>query len=348
MTKTLQEICEFVGGELLGDGTIEIHGVSGIKEALPGEITFVANNKYRSEMARTQASAIIVGEDIEFKGKPLIRVKNPYFAFVRVLEMFSWRKRIEPHYGIHETAIIGENVQIGERVSIQAHVVIGDNVVIGDGTIIGPLCYIGDDTHIGEETLIYPNVTIREEVTVGNRVIIHSGAVIGSDGFGFAKVSDRHHKIPQIGTVIIEDDVEIGANTTIDRATMTNGATVIKRGTKIDNLVQVAHNVVIGEDCLLAGQVGIAGSVEIGNHVTLAGQAGVAGHLHIGDNTIVAAKAGVTKDIPSNQFVSGFPAVEHTRDLRMLAALRKLPEALATIQTLQKRIAELEAKLADE
>ncbi len=346
MTKTLQEVSEFIGGELLGDGNIEIHGVAGIKEAVPGEITFVANMKYRAEMSKTRASAIIVGEDIESAERAIIRVKNPYFAFVRVLEMFSWRKRFQPHYGVHGTAVIGENVQLGDRVSIQAHVVVGDNVEIGDGTIIGPLCYIGNDTRVGTDTLIYPSVTIREEISIGNGVIIHSGAVIGSDGFGFAKVSDRHHKIPQIGTVIIEDDVEIGANTTIDRATMTNGATVIKRGTKIDNLVQVAHNVVIGEDCLLAGQVGIAGSVEIRDHVTLAGQSGVAGHLTIGENTLVAAKAGVTKDLPGNQFVSGFPAVEHTRDLRMLASLRRLPEALSQIQMLEQRIKELENQLA--
>ena len=348
MPKTLQEICEFVGGELQGDGNIEIQGVSGIKEALQGEITFVANSKYRSEMSRTRASAIIVSEDMVSADKPTIRVKNPYFAFVRVLEMFSWRKRTQVHYGIHGTAVIGENVSLGERVSIQAHVVIGDNVEIGDDTIVGPLCYIGNDTQVGQGVLIYPNVTIREEISIGDRVIIHSGAVIGSDGFGFAKVSDRHHKIPQIGTVIVEEDVEIGANTTIDRATMTNGATIIKRGTKIDNLVQVAHNVVIGEDCLLAGQVGIAGSVEIADRVTLAGQAGVAGHLKIDANTVVAAKAGVTKDISGNQFVSGFPAVEHTRDLRMMAALSRLPETLSTIQTLQKRIEELEARLGDE
>ena len=197
MVKTLKEINELIDGELLGNDEIEITGVSGIKEARKHEITFVANSKYLREIERTQASAIIVGQDIPYNDKPLIRVANPYFAFVKVLEMFAWRKR-KTNYGIHETAIIGDNVQIGEMVSIQAYTYIGDNVQIGDGTIISPFVYIGDDTKIGNETLIYPNVTIREDVEIGNRVILHSGVVIGSDGFGFASVSDRHHKIPQL------------------------------------------------------------------------------------------------------------------------------------------------------
>ena len=240
MIRKLKDICELIGGELCGDGEIEIIGVSGIREARKHEITFVANSKYRGAMDHTEASAIIIGKDISCNGRPTIRVEDPYFAFVKVLELFASRKR-KTEYGIHRTAIIGKNVRLGERVSIQAYTVIGDNVELGDGTIISPFVYIGDGTKIGNEVLIYPNVTIREEVQIGNRVIIHCGAVIGSDGFGFATVSDRHHKIPQIGTVLIEDDVEIGANTTVDRATMTNGATVIKRGTKIDNLVPIVQ-----------------------------------------------------------------------------------------------------------
>ena len=277
MVKTLREISEFIDGDLRGDGDLEITGVSGIKEARPNEITFVANAKYRGEMKHTKASAIIIGPDIQCNGKASIRVADPYLSFVKVLELFSWRKKRSAEFGVHETAFIGENVRLGERVSVQANAYIGDNVEIGDDTIISPLVYIGQDTKIGSGTLIYPHVTIREEIKIGDRVIIHCGAVIGSDGFGFATVSDRHHKIPQIGTVIIEDDVEIGANTTVDRATMTNGATVIKRGTKIDNLVQIAHNVVIGEDCRLAAQVGIAGSTVIKDRVTVAGQAGSCG-----------------------------------------------------------------------
>ena len=344
MVKTLKEINELIDGALLGDGEIEIIGVSGIKEARKHEITFVANSKYLREIERTQASAIIVGQDIPYNGKPLIRVANPYFAFVKVLEMFAWRKR-KTVYGIHETAIIGDNVQIGEMVSIQAYTYIGDNVQIGDGAIISPFVHIGDDTKIGNETLIYPNVTIREDVEIGARGIIHSGVVIGSDGFGFALVSDRHHKIPQIGTVIIEDDVEIGANTTVDRATMTNGATIIKRGTKLDNLIQIAHNVVIGEDCCIAAQTGIAGSTELKDRVTMAGHSGAVGHITIGEDSTVFAKSAVTKDLPAGSYVSGFPAENHAHQLRVQASLRRMPEMLQAFTRLQEQVARLEAEL---
>ena len=344
MVKTLKEISELIDGELFGDGEIEIIGVSGIKEAREHELTFVANSKYLREIERTQAAAIIVGHDVTYSDIPLIHVDNPYFAFVKVLELFAWRKR-KTTYGIHETAIIGDNVQIGDMVSIQAYTYIGDNVQIGDGTIINPFVYIGDDTKIGNETLIYPNVTIREDVEIGDRVILHCGVVIGSDGFGFASVSDRHHKIPQIGTVIIEDDVEIGANTTVDRATMTNGATIIKRGTKLDNLIQIAHNVVIGEDCCIAAQTGIAGSAELKDRVTMAGHSGAVGHITIGEDSTVFAKSAVTKDLPAGSFVSGFPAENHAQQLRIQASLRRMPEMLQAFSRLQERVTQLETQL---
>ena len=193
---------------------------------------------------------------------------------------------------------------------------------------------------------IYPNVTIREDVEIGNRVILHSGVVIGSDGFGFASVSDRHHKIPQIGTVIVEDDVEIGANTTVDRATMTNGATIIKRGTKLDNLIQIAHNVVIGEDCCIAAQTGIAGSAELKDRVTMAGHSGAVGHITIGEDSTVFAKSAVTKDLPAGSYVSGFPAENHAQQLRIQASLRRMPEMLQAFSRLQERVARLEAELS--
>ena len=348
MVKTLKEVCELIDGELCGDGEIKICGVAGIKEAQEHEITFLANAKYRGEMEHTQASAIIIGKDFYptngENGKPTIRTDNPYFAFVKVMEMFAWPKRaIE--YGIHDTAIIGKNAQFGEQVSIQAYTVIGDNVQIGNGAIINPFVYIGDDVEIGSEAHFYPGVTICEAVKIGHRVIIHSRAVIGSDGFGFAAVSDRYHKIPQVGTVIIEDDVEIGANTTIDRATMTNGATIIKRGTKIDNLVQVAHNVIVGEDCCIAAQSGIAGSSELKDRVTMAGQSGVAGHLTISEGNTIFAKSAVTKDTPAGSYMSGFPARPHARQLRIQASLRKLPTMLQEFSRLKQRVLELEDKL---
>ena len=341
----LREICEHLNGDLSGDGDIEITGVSGIKEALPTQITFVANPKYIAAIGTTQAAAIIIGRGVAGNGKPTIRVDNPYWAFVQVLEMFSWDKNHHTLPGIHETAILGKNVKLGERVSIQAFTYIADNVEIGNDTVIQPFVYIGEGTKIGADGLIYPHVNIREEVSIGDRVIIHCGAVIGSDGFGFAPVSNRHHKIPQIGTVVIEDDVEIGANTTIDRATLS--ATLIKRGTKLDNLVQIAHNVEIGEDCCLAAQVGIAGSTIIGDRVNIAGHGGAAGHLTLGDDSVVYAKSAVTKDMPAGSHLSGFPARPHKQELRIHAATRKLPDMLPEFAKLQKRVAELEAKLQE-
>lgn len=343
MVKRLREISELVGGELLGDGDVEIYGVAGIKEAREGEITFVANPRYLSYVNRTRASAIIM-KDIQYNGKPMIQVENPYWAWAKVVEAFSTKKR-KKGKGIHPTAIIGENVEIGKDVWIQCYAVIGDNVRIGDEVVISPLAYIGDDVQIGAQTFIYPTVTIREDVRIGERVIIHSGTVIGSDGFGFAQVSDRHHKVPQIGTVIIEDDVEIGANVTIDRGLR---ETVVGRGTKIDNLVQIAHNVVIGEDCVIVAQVGIAGSTEIKDRVTLAGQAGVVGHITIGEDAQIAARAGVSKNIPPGPCVySGTPATLHTKELRLQASMRKLPDLMNQVRDMERRIKELERELEE-
>jgi len=344
MVKKLREISELVGGKLLGDGDIEIHGVAGIKEAREGEITFVANPRYLSQISRTQASAIIIGKDVQFNGKPMVHVENPYWAWAKVVEAFSTKTQ-KRGKGVDPTAIIGENVKIGKESWVQAYAVIGDNVQIGDEVVISPFDYIGDDSKIGSQTFIYPNVTIREEVKIGERVIVHSGTVIGSDGFGFAQVSDRHHKVPQIGTVIIEDDVEIGANVTIDRGLR---ETVVGRGTKIDNLVQIAHNVVIGEDCVIIAQVGIAGSTSIGDRVTLAGQAGVVGHIKVGEDVQIAARAGISKDIPPGPYVySGSPAMLHSKELRLQASMRKLPELIDQVRDMARKIEALEKELEE-
>ena len=344
MVRKLREISELVDGELLGDGDIEIHGIAGIKEAREGEITFVANAKYMSQIRRTKASAIISWKDAKCDGKPMILVDNPYLAWAEVVEAFS-NKRRKSGSGIHHTAIIGDNCQISESAWIQAYAFIGDNVHIGDGVVVSPFVYIGDDSRVGARSFIYPNVTIREDVSIGERVIIHSGTVIGSDGFGFAQVSDRHYKVPQIGSIIIEDDVEIGANVAVDRGLR---ETIIGRGTKIDNLVQIAHNVVIGEDCVIVAQVGIAGSTEIKNRVVLAGQAGVVGHITIGDDAQIAARAGVSKSIPPGaQTYSGSPAMLHSKDLRVQAGMRKLPELMSEVRNMQKRIEALEKELEE-
>lgn len=347
MSIKLKDICEHLGGELSGDGNIEITGVSGINEAVPNQITFVANTKYLAAIATTQASAIIIGRGVSGNGKATIRVDNPYWGFVQALELFSWGNEEQTESGIHETAIIGNNVTIGERVTIQAHSVIGDNVEIGNDTVIMPLVYIGEGSKIGSDGLIYSNVNIRENVTIGDRVIIHCGAVIGSDGFGFTPDPKNHrpYKIPQIGTVVIEDDVEIGANTTIDRATVSE--TLIKSGTKLDNLVQIAHNVVIGKDCCLAAQSGIAGSTTLGDRVNIAGQSGVVGHLTLGENSVIYSKSAVTKDMPPGSHLSGIPARPHKQELRSQAYTRKIPDLLQEFTELQKRVNELESKLQE-
>jgi len=342
MEKPLSEIAEFVGGEILGDSNVLITGISGIKEAKAGEITFISDPRYSDLLDETQASAVIVSSEVSRNGeKTLLRCPNPRLAFVNLVNMWAMDEIAHPT-GIHPTAVIGENVRLGKNVAINAYVVIENGAVIGDNVVIYPHTYIGRDCRIGNDTLLYHDVTLRERVAVGERVIMHSGVRVGSDGFGFTSHEGVHHKEPQIGSVVIEDDVEVGANVTIDRATF--GVTHIGRGTKIDNLVQIGHNVTIGEHCIIVSQVGIAGSARVGNGVTLAGQAGVAGHIQIGDNCVVAARAGVTKSLPADSRVSGMPAIPHDKEQRVKASVRRLPDLFKRLRTLEKRLASLEAR----
>jgi len=336
---TLGQIAELVDGVVEGDRNISISGISGIREAKPGDITFVSNAKYAVLIETTRASAVVGSEELNSFPIPMVRVKNPDLAFARIVDAFA-PEPVACEKGLHPTAIIGENVKLGEDVSIQAFSVVQDAAAIGDGTVIYPGVYIGHHTSIGKNCLIYPRVVIRERITIGDNCIIHSGTVVGADGFGYSTVEGVHHKIPQVGTVVIEDDVEIGANATIDRARFDK--TVIKKGTKIDNLVQIAHNVIIGEHSRIIAQTAIAGSTTIGNNVTLAGQSGVDGHIHIGDNVVVAGKAGVTKDVPSNMCVSGFPAQSHEKELKMQACLRKLPELFKAFKKLSEKVKQIE------
>jgi UDP-3-O-[3-hydroxymyristoyl] glucosamine N-acyltransferase len=268
----------------------------------------------------------------------LVKVDNPYLAFAKVIPLLS--KVDLPPPGIHRSFIAGDAVAVGQKCSILPHVVVENRVKIGDRTILYPGIYIGNDVIIGNDVVIYPNVTILHNVQIGNRVIIHSGTVIGSDGFGFAPQTGSYHKIPQIGRVLIEDDVEIGANVTIDRATL--GKTHIKRGVKIDNLVQIAHNVVIGENSIIVAQVGISGSTRIGQNVMLAGQVGLVGHIEIGDHVKIGAQSGVTKSVPSNTIVSGSPAVDHLLWRKSQVSLLKLPELIKAFHDLEQRVKELE------
>jgi len=339
INKRLSEIAELIEGELIGDPNIKILGISGIKEAEEGDITFVANPKYYSLMRTTKATAIITERNVNFDLKPIIRVGSPSLAFARLVSLFFPLKVSHPK-GIHQTALIGKNVELGKDIGIGAYVVICDNVKIGDRTIVYSGCYIGQDTSIGCDTLIYPNVSIREGIKIGDRVIIHSGAVIGSDGFGFATLEGLHHKIPQVGIVEISDDVEIGSNVTIDRARFNK--TIIGRGTKIDNLVQIAHNVIIGENSIIVAQAGISGSTTIGKGVILAGQTGIVGHINIGDKAVVLAQSGVSKSVPPNTTVWGYPAKPHTIAKRINACIQKLPQFYKKVEELKKRIEELE------
>lgn len=341
MSKTLGEIAKHVGGELVGEAGVMITGVCGIKEAQDGEITFVANNKYFSLVQTTKASAIIVPLDFPVSGKTVIRAANPSLAFAQTINLFL-ENEFKPLKGIHPTAIISDEAVIGKNVNIGPYAVIEANASIGDHSTIYSGCFIGQRTTIGQGCLIYSNVVIREKVTIGNKVIIHSGTVVGSDGFGFVNINGVHEKIPQVGTVIIEDNVEIGANVTVDRARFDK--TFIGQGTKIDNLVQIAHNVHIGKNCLIVSQVGISGSVIIEDGVVLAGQVGVAGHLTIGEGSVVTAKSGVNKSIPPKTMVWGIPAKPHLHAKRVNAALQRLPDYVRTIHELKQRIAELEKK----
>lgn len=344
MNKTLKEIAKLIDGEVIGDEGIIITGVAGIREAYKGDITFVANPKYFSLIEKTRASAIITARDVEISYKPIIRTDNPSLAFAKIVSLIAPNEVSHPK-GIHPTVILGKNAALGKGVAIGPYAVLEDNVCIGDETIIYAGCFIGHHTKIGSKALIYPNVSIRERITIGDRVIIHSGTVIGSDGFGFATIKGLHHKIPQIGTVEIGNDVEIGANVTVDRARFDK--TVIGNGTKIDNLVQIAHNVVIGENSIIVAQAGISGSTNIGNGVTLAGQAGLVGHITVGDGAVVAAQAGVTKSVPANSIVSGYPARSHDTAKRVNACVQNLPKLYDTVAELKAKIKELESRLKE-
>ena len=339
MKKTLREIAALVNGTLTGDGDIEITGVTNIGDATATDISF-AVAPHLDKAAQSIAAAIIIPDTVAEFAKPAIRVANPRVAFVSLLKIFTPQIVVQP--GVHSTAVIGEGVTIGENVSIMAYAVVADNVKIGDDAVIYPHTYIGRGATIGSESLIYSNVTVSHDCHIGKRGIVHSGTVIGSDGFGFITVNGRHQKVPQVGNVIIEDDVEIGANVAIDRAT--TGSTIVKNGTKIDNLVHLAHNVVVGENCFLVAQTGIAGSVKIGNHVTFAGQSGSAGHLTIGDNCVFAARSAPISDIPAGSFCAGFPARPHKEWLRSEASAGKVPDLIKKVRDLERRLAAIEGK----
>ena len=333
MEKSLRELAELVEGRIERDGSVKVKGVAKVEEAKKGEITLAISEKFLHKARQSQASAVIVPLWVKDFSKPVIQVKNPRLAFAQVLELFAPQPpRLS---GIHSTVLIGVNVEMGKDVTMGPYTVLGDGVKLADNVYISSEVYLGNNVRIGKGSFIHPRVTILDNTIVGEKVIIHSGTVIGSDGFGFAKKEDgSYYKIPQVGKVVIEDEVEIGANVAIDRATI--GETRIGSGCKIDNLVHIAHNVTLGRNVAIVGLVGISGSSTIGDGVILAGQAGVTDHVRIGNNTIVAAKSGVTKNIGPNQFVSGFPARPHSKQKRVKAIINQLPRLLERVRKLEK------------
>lgn len=340
MNLTAGEIAESIGATFEGEASTLVTGMAGITEAGPGDITFCANSKYSQLVPRSLAAAVIVRPDYSGGSTAaLLRLEDPYAGFNQVLRMFKGETVRRPE-GIHPTALVHPSVRMGSAVSIGPLCVLEEDAEIGDGAVLSPGVFVGARTRIGDGCYLYPNVVLREEVSLGKRVIIHAGSVIGSDGFGYVSGEQGHEKVPQVGTVIVEDDVEIGANVTIDRGTLQ--ATRIGRGVKIDNLVHVAHNVSIGADTVVVAQVGISGSTQIGSKVTLGGQVGIVGHLQIGDRVQIGAQAGVTKSIPPDSRVSGYPAMDHDRARRLNAYYRKLPSLFDEIKLLKERMQELE------
>ncbi len=339
MEKSLEELAVLTGGLVIGDGLQMIRGVAPIEEAGPGEITFLSDKRHARFLNSTKASAVILSEEGP-AGLNQLLVKNPIAAFARILGLF--RPFELPPPGISPKAEVHPGAKLGSGVSIQPFVVVEGGAKIGDHAILFPGVYVGKNAEVGTESILYPGVAVREECRIGKRVIVHCNSVIGSDGFGYGREGSKYFKIPQRGIVRIEDDVEIGACVTIDRATI--GETVIGSGTKIDNLVQIAHNVKVGSDTVMAALTGIAGSARIGDRVQFGGQAGVAGHIEIGDDSMIGGKAGVISSVPKGTVYSGFPAMPHGEWLRAQSVFSKLPDLKKKLDELEKRVKELEGK----
>ncbi len=337
MTKTLKELAELVGGELVGNPKAVIRDVAEIQNALPGEITFLGNEKYTKYIDTTKATAIIVSRNFDRQYKNLIKVDNVNLAFSQCLETF--RPSIpKPKPEIHKTALVDNTAILGNDIYIGPNVIVESKAIIENGACIYGNCYIGNGARIGANSILYPNVTVYHLCSVGEDNIVHSGTVIGSDGFGFVRKGGEIEKIPQTGRVLTREAVEIGSNCSIDRGTI--GNTEIGKGTKLDNLIQVGHNVKIGDYCFIAGQTGIAGSAKIGDHVTIAGQVGIAGHIEIGSGAVIAAKSGITKTVASNEFWFGYPAAKYKVKTREIVNIRSIPDLKKRIKAMEKIINE--------
>ncbi len=341
MTQTeyrLGHLAMLVDGMLAGDESVTITGVASLEEAEDGHISYLSDSEMSSQAENCRASALIVPAGVKIQKKPIIVTEEPRLAFSKVLELFAPQRRLPQ--GIDPRAHVGENVSVGANVGIGPGAYIADNVIIGDNVVIHPLAYVGYEVTIGDDCELFPHTYLGDRVVLGERVLLHAGAALGSDGFGYHSDEQGHHKIPQIGTVIVGDDVEIGANSTVDRATIS--ATRIGSGTKIDDGVHVAHNVVIGKKCLLCGQVGIAGSAKIGNNVMMGGQVGINDHITICDDVVIGGGAEVYGDIDEPGVYSGTPARPHRKNLRNLALQRRIPRLLERIEELEAKVAQLQ------
>jgi UDP-3-O-[3-hydroxymyristoyl] glucosamine N-acyltransferase len=341
--KTLSELAEYVGGRVIGDGSIALSKVSTIEEAGPNDITFLANPRYAKFLTKSQAGAVItapgvIDESVVGPNRRLLEVAQPYLAFAKILQLFAPAPNYNP--GISPSAHVEASARLGSEICVYPHCYIGKNATIGDRTVLLPGVVLGDDVQVGADCVLHPKVVVREGSQIGNRVILHAGVVVGSDGFGYAGTGPERIKVPQIGVVVVHDDVEIGANTAIDRATL--GATTIGQGVKIDNLVQIAHNVSIGDFTVIAAQAGIAGSTRIGRNVTLAGQVGVVNHIRIGDGATIGPQSGVPRSVPAGAVLSsGIGAAPHREWLRVMALLPQLPKLWHLVRNLEKIVAAL-------
>ena len=340
MKITLEKIARIVGGRVVGDGGVVISGINSLEAAGPGELSFYTHKRYEKSLAKTKASALILSEKTElFKG-PQVLVENPALGYAKAIALFS--PPVPSYPGISDRAVIHETSRLGTNVSIYPHVYIGREAIIGDGVILFPGVFVGDRVRIGDRSVIYPNVTIMHDTRIGKEVIIHAGSVIGSDGFGFVRDGARSVKIPQMGSVQIDDQVEIGANNCIDRATL--GKTWIQEGVKTDNMVHVGHNVVIGADTIVVAQTGVSGSVEIGCQVIIGGQVGISDHIKIGDNAMIGSQSGVAKSIGPGEVVSGSPTMPHRLWLKTTRLIRRLPGLYQELRELEKRVKRLEKR----
>lgn len=332
MTFTAQEIAQHLGGAVIGDAATRLTGFAPASSAKAGDLTFAENAGYFAAAEQSAASAILVSGDFTSVAKTLIKVPNARAAFAQVLPLFFPERA--PAAGVHPSAVVAASARVAATAHVGPHCVIGENVVIGERCVLHGGNHLGEGARLGDDVRLFPNVVLYAGTQVGSRVRIHSGTVIGADGFGYVFHDGRHVKIPQVGNVVVQDDVEIGSNVCVDRAAL--GSTVIGRGTRIDNLVQVAHNVVIGEHCLILGEVGIAGSTRLGNYVTIASQAGIAGHLTIGDRAVVMAQAGVMTDIPPGERYIGAPAGPDRQMKRQMIAMTQLPDLIKRVRALER------------